>query len=185
MIEDVLQELRSSIQKSHDSLRGHLARLRTGRANAAMLDSVRVDYYGTPTPISQMASINIPEPRMILVKPWEKSQGKAIDKAIRDADLGLNPQVDGELIRIPIPPLTEERRKDLAKQAKKMSEDCKIGLRDARREAKEMIDQFVKDGDVGEDEGDQTWKKAEELVAAANKQVDEIVAHKEKDIMTV
>lgn len=185
MLEEVLQELRNSIQKAHDSLKAHLARLRTGRANAAMLDSVRVDYYGTPTPISQMASVSVPEPRLIVIKPWEKSQGKSIDKAIRDADLGLNPQVDGELIRIPIPPLTEERRKDLAKQAKKMGEDCRIALREARREAKEMIDTIVGDGDSGEDEGDAAWKKAEELVVAANKSVDDFVAHKEKDIMTV
>ncbi len=185
MLEEVLQELRSSIHKAHEALRAHLARLRTGRANAAMLDAVRVDYYGSPTPIGQMASISVPEPRLILIKPWEKSQSRAIDKAIRDADLGLNPQVDGEIIRIPIPSLTEERRKDLAKQAKKMGEDCRIALRESRREAKEMVDSLVGDGDVGEDEGDAAWKKAEELVVAANKQVDEIVAHKEKDIMTV
>lgn len=185
MLEEVLQELRNAIHKAHDALKGHLARLRTGRANAAMLDAVRVDYYGSPTPISQMASVSVPEPRLIVIKPWEKSQGRAIDKAIRDADLGLNPQVDGEMIRIPIPPLTEERRKDLAKQAKKMGEDCRIALREARREAKEMVDSLVGDGEVGEDDGDAAWKKAEELVAAANKQVDEFVAHKEKDIMTV
>lgn len=185
MLEEVLQELRNAMARAHDALKHQLSRLRTGRANAAMLDSVRVDYYGTPTPIAQMASVNIPEPRLILIKPWEKGQVRAIDKAIRDTDLGLNPQIDADLIRIPIPPLTEERRKDLAKQAKKMSEDCKIGIREARREAKEMIDSLVKDGDVGEDEGDQAWKKAEEIVVAGNKTADEIVQHKEKDIMTV
>lgn len=185
MLEEVLQELRSSIQKGHDALRTHLVRLRTGRANAAMLDAVRVDYYGSPTPISQMASVSVPEPRLIVIRPWEKAQCKAIDKAIRDADLGLNPQVDGELIRIPIPSLTEERRKDLAKQAKKMGEDCRIALRESRREAKEMIDSLVHDGDVGEDDGEAARKKAEEAILAANKQVDEIVAHKERDIMTV
>src|SRR5437773_11818934 len=105
MLEEVLQGLRNGIAKAHEALKHQLARLRTGRANAMMLDSVRVDYYGTPTPISQMASVNIPEPRLITIKPWEKGQSKAIDKAIRDADLGLNPQVDGELIRIPIPSL--------------------------------------------------------------------------------
>src|SRR6185369_1724161 len=119
------------------------------------------------------------------IKPWEKAQLKALDKAIRDADLGLNPQVDGEVVRIPIPPLTEERRRDLAKQAKKMGEECKIAIREARREAKEMVDSLVRDGDVGEDEGDQAWKKAEEIVGGGNKHADEIVANKEKDIMTV
>jgi ribosome recycling factor len=185
MLEEVLEELRKSLAKAHDALKAQLARLRTGRANAAMLDSVRVDYYGSPTPVSQMASISVPEPRLIVIKPWEKGQSKAIDKAIRDAELGLNPQVDGELIRIPIPSLTEERRKDLVKQARKMNEECKIAIREARREAKEMIDSLVGDGECGEDEGDQAWKKAEEIVAGGNKQSDEIVANKEKDIMTV
>lgn len=185
MLEEVLQELRTSIAKAHEALRNHLARLRTGRATASMLDSVRVDYYGVPTPIAQMATINVPEPRLIVVKVWEKNQARAVDKAIREAELGLNPQLDGELVRIPIPPLTEERRRDLAKQAKKMGEECKIALREARREAREMIDSIVNDGDVGQDEGDAASKKAEELIAGANKTADEIVANKEKDIMTV
>lgn len=185
MLEEVLQELRNSIAKAQESLRIQLSRLRTGRATANMLDSVRVDYYDTPTPIQQMANVTVPEARLIMIKPWEKSQVRAIDKAIRDANLGLNPMVDGELIRIPIPPLTEERRKDLAKQARKVGEECKIAVRDARREAKEMIDTLVKDGDVGEDDGDAAWKKAEELVSSGNKGIDDTVAQKEKDIMTV
>jgi ribosome recycling factor len=185
MLEEVLDELRKSIGKAHEALRSQLSRLRTGRANAAMLDSVRVDYYGSPTPIAQMASVSVPEPRLIVIKPWEKGQARAIDKAIRDADLGLNPQMDGELIRIPIPSLTEDRRKDLVKQARKVGEECKIALREARREAREMIDSLVGDGEVGEDEGDQAWKRAEEIVVGGNKQADEIVANKEKDIMTV
>ena len=185
MLEEVLQELRNGVAKSHESLRVQLSRLRTGRANANMLDSVRVDYYGTPTPIQQMANVSIPEARLIVIKPWEKSQGRAIDKAIRESDLGLNPMLDGELIRIPIPSLTEERRKDLAKQARKVAEECKIGVRDVRRDAKEMIDTIVKDGDAGEDDGTAAMKKVEEIVAAANKTIDEIVANKEKDIMTV
>jgi ribosome recycling factor len=185
MLEEVLQELRAGIGKSHEQLKRELAKLRTGRANAAMLDNVRVDYYDTPTPISQMASITVPEPRMIVIKPWEKSQIKAIDKAIREAELGLNPQSDNEFVRIPIPPLTEERRKDLAKQARKFGEACKVAIRETRREAREMIDSLIRDGDVGEDEGDAAWKKAEEIVVGANKQTDEIIANKEKDIMTV
>lgn len=185
MLDEVLQDLQSSIAKAHESLKTNLSRLRTGRATAAMLDSVRVDYYGTPTPINQMANVQIPEPRMITIKPWEKGQAKHIDRAIRDANLGLNPQVDGELIRIPIPPLTEERRKELAKQARKIGEDTKIAIREARRNAKEMVDQIVSDGDVGEDEGELAWKKGEEIVVTGNKAVDEMIAAKEKDIMTV
>jgi ribosome recycling factor len=185
MLDEVLQDLQASIAKAHESLKSNLSRLRTGRATAAMLDSVRVDYYGTPTPINQMANVQIPEPRLIVIKPWEKGQGRAIDKAIRDANLGLNPQLDGELIRIPIPPLTEERRKELAKQARKMGEETKIALRDARRTAKELVDQLVNDGDVGEDEGELAWKKGEEIVVGGSKAVDDIIAAKEKDIMTV
>jgi ribosome recycling factor len=185
MLDEVLQDLQASIGKAHEALKINLSRLRTGRATAAMLDSVRVDYYGSPTPINQMANVQIPEPRLIVIKPWEKGQAKAIDKAIRDANLGLNPQVDGELIRIPIPPLTEERRKELAKQARKIGEETKIAIREARRNAKELIDQLVSDGEVGEDEGDLAWKKGEEIVVAGNKAVDEIITAKEKDIMTV
>jgi len=185
MIEEVLQELRNGVGKAHEALRNQLSRLRTGRAHSSMLDSVRVDYYGSPTRIMEMASINIPEPRLIVIKPFEKSQAKAIDKSIRDAELGLNPQVDGDIIRIPIPALTEERRKELVKQARKTSEECKISIREARREAKEMLDELVKSGDIGEDDGDQGMKKVEEIVAAGNKTTDEIVGQKEKDIMTI
>jgi ribosome recycling factor len=185
MLDEVLQDLQTSIGKAHEALKTQLSRLRTGRATASMLDAVRVDYYGSPTPINQMANVQVPEPRLITIKPWEKGQAKYIDKAIREAGLGLNPQVDGELIRIPIPPLTEERRKELAKQARKIGEDAKIAIRECRRNAKELIDTIVSDGDCGEDEGDLAWKKGEELVSTGNKHVDEIIAAKEKDIMTV
>src|SRR4051794_38361053 len=112
MLDEILADLRVSIGKAHEALKRDLAKVRTGRANAAMLDNVRVDYYGVPTPIAQMATVSIPEPRMITVKPWDRSAIKALEKALRDADLGLNPLVDADLVRIPIPPLTEERRKE-------------------------------------------------------------------------
>lgn len=185
MLEEILAELKSSNTKVHEALRRELSRLRTGRASAAMLDSVRVDYYGTPTPISQMANVSVPEPRMIQIKVWERGQSKAVDKAIREAELGLNPQVDGDLIRVPIPALTEERRKEIAKQARKAGEESKIAIRKNRKEARDMIDQLVKDGDVPEDDGTKADKSCEEIVSAAVKVVDEIVAAKEKDIMTV
>ncbi len=185
MLEEVLEELKAAMAKAHEALRRELSRLRTGRANASMLDGVRVDYYGTPTPIANMATISVPEPRMIQVKVWERGQSKAVDKAIRESDLGLNPQVDGDLIRIPLPSLTEERRRDIAKHARKHGEECKIALRHNRKDAKDMIDTLVGDGDVSEDDGDAAWKKAEDLVSAAVKTADEIVAHKEKEIMTV
>lgn len=185
MLEEILAELRAANTKAHDALKRELSRLRTGRANPSMLDGVRVDYYGTPTPIANMATVSVPEPRLIQIKVWERGQSKAVEKAIRESDLGLNPQVDGDVLRIPLAPLTEERRKEIAKSAKKHGEECKIAIRKARKDAKDMIDELIKGGDTSEDEGDAAWKKAEEIVAAAVKTVDDIVAAKEKDIMTV
>lgn len=185
MLEDVFQELRQSIDKAIESLRRDLSKVRTGRAHAGMLDGIRVDYYGVPTPISQMATVNVPEPRLITIKPWEKGQVKAIDKALRDSDLGINPQVDGDFIRIPIPPLTEERRKEMVKMTKKYGEECKIAVRKHRRDALEMIDTLDKDGDVSADDADRAKKKAEDTVAEGVKQVDAVVAAKEKDILEV
>ncbi len=185
MLEEILAELRTAISKAHDALKRDLARLRTGRANPSMLDGVRVDYYGTPTPIASMATVSVPEPRMIQIKVWERGQAKAVEKAIRESDLNLNPQVDGDILRIPLAPLTEERRREIAKNAKKYGEESKIAIRRARKDAKDLIDAAVADGDTSEDEGDAAWKKAEDIVAAGVKTVDEIVASKEKEIMTV
>ncbi|NUP06626.1 MAG: ribosome recycling factor [Polyangiaceae bacterium] len=185
MLDDVLKELRASADKALEALRRDLAKVRTGRAHPSMLDGIRVDYYGTATPLAQMANINVPEPRLMTVKPWDKGQVKAVDKAIRESDLGLNPQVDGDLIRIPIPALTEERRKDLVKILRKNGEECKVAIRKHRRDAIEMIDQFQKDGDVSEDDADRSRKKVEDLTAELVKQVDTVVAAKEKDVMEV
>lgn len=185
MLDEVITELRAGIEKSIEALRRDLSRVRTGRANAAMLDAVRVDYYGVPTPIHQMATVGIPEPRLITIKPWEKGQTKAIDKAIRESDLGLNPQVDGELIRIPIPALTEERRKEMVKQTKKFGEEAKVAIRKHRRDANEMCDSLKKDGDVSEDDADRAKKKVEEIVADGITQVDHVISGKEKDILEV
>src|SRR5262245_22304024 len=148
MLEDVIKELRTGIEKSIEALRRDLAKVRTGRAHAAMLDGIRVDYYGTPTPVQQMATVSVPEPRLITIKPWEKGQAKAIDKAIRESDLGLNPQVDGDLIRIPIPALTEERRKEMVKLTKKYGEEAKVAVRKHRRDAIEMIESLDEGGEV-------------------------------------
>ena len=129
MLEEILGDLKTSIGKAHEALKRDLGKVRTGRAHAGMLDSVRVDYYGVSTPLGQMATVSVPEPRMITVKPWDKSAVKLVEKAIRDSDLGLNPQTDGDLIRLPIPPLTEERRKEMVKVAKKVGEECKVAIR--------------------------------------------------------
>jgi len=185
MLEDVLKELRAGIEKAIEALRRDLAKVRTGRANAAMLDGIRIDYYGVPTPVNQMATVSVPEPRLILVKPWEKGQVKAVDKAIRDSDLGLNPQVDADLIRIPIPALTEERRKEMVKLTKKYGEECKVAIRKHRRDANEMIETLDKDGEVSGDDADRTKKKVEDTVGDGIKQVDAVIASKEKDILEV
>jgi ribosome recycling factor len=185
MIDDIAKDLQSSISKAHDALKRELAKLRTGRATTSMLDGVRVDYYGTPTPLAQMANVNVPEPRLLTVKPWDRSQVKAVEKAIREAGLGLNPQVDGELIRIPIPPLTEERRKDLVKVAKKNGEESKVAIRKARHDALDMLKAAEDDGEISADERDRAVKKVEEVVADGTKQVDSIIAHKEKDILEI
>jgi len=185
MIDDVLAELKDGMGKSLDALRRELAKVRTGRAHPSILDRVRVDYYGTQTPISQMANVGVPDASLLTVKPWEKSQVQAIDKAIRESGLGLNPQVDGELIRIPIPPLTEERRKEMVKLTKKHGEEAKIAIRQHRREAMDMLQDATKEGEISEDDGERAKKKVEEEVADHVKQVDKIVAEREAQIMEV
>jgi ribosome recycling factor len=185
MIDDILGELKADIAKAHDALKKSLSKLRTGRANADILDGVRVDYWGTPTPLSQMASISVPEPRMIMVKVWDKQNVKAVEKAIQEADLGLNPQVDGEFLRLPMPALTEERRKDLTKTARKTGEEGKVAIRKHRQDARAMLENLKEEGEVGEDDADRALKKVDEIVQAGTQGVDEIVAKKEKDIMQV
>jgi ribosome recycling factor len=183
MLEDISKELQSSIVKAHDALRRDLAKLRAGRATTSLLDNIRVDYYGSTTQLSQMANINVAEARLLTVKPWDKTQMKAIERALRESDLGLNPQSDGDLIRIPLPPLTEERRREFAKIAKRYGEECKVTIRKARHEAMDMLSAL--DGDASEDEIDRGKRKTEEIVAEGVKQVDGFVAAKEKDIMDV
>lgn len=185
MIDDVQKELVSAIGKAHDILRRELAKLRAGRAHPSLLESIRVDYYGTSTPLAQMAHVNVPEPRLLTVKPWDRSVIKAVEKAIREADLGLNPQVDSDIIRVPLPPLTEERRKEFVKIARKYGEECKVTIRKARHDALDMLNQVESDGDASADDVDRAKKKAEETVADGSKQVDSLVSGKEKDILEV
>jgi ribosome recycling factor len=185
MINDVQKELTSSIGKAHEALKRELLRLRAGRASPSLLEGLKVDYYGTPTPLPQMAHINVPEPRLITVKPWDKTQIKAVDKALRESDLALNPQIDGDLVRIPLPPLTEERRKEFVKVARQYGEECKVGIRKARHDALDLLGQLEADGQSSADEVDRGKKKVEELVQDAVKQVDTMITHKEKDILEV
>jgi ribosome recycling factor len=184
MIDDVLSELKSSGEKAIEAFKRELSKLRTGRAHPSILDGIRVDYYGQVTPLGQMATISVPEPRLLTVKAWDKSQVHAIEKALRESDLGLNPQVDSELIRIPIPPLSEERRKDMVKLAKKQAEECRVAIRHARHEGLDMLEELKQAGS-SEDEVERGKKKAEEVVVELNKAVDHTLQHKEKEILTV
>lgn len=185
MLAETLEELKDGIAKAHEALKRDLAKIRAGRANPDILDSLRIDYYGTPTPLKQLASISVPEARLIVLKPFDRSLMQPIEKAIMETQLGLNPSNDGEIIRIPMPPLTEERRKDLVKLARKSSEDSKVAIRKARHDAKDMIDSLQKEGEVGEDDADRARKELEETVKTGAARVDEIVGKKEADILEV
>jgi ribosome recycling factor len=185
MIAETLDELKSSIGKAHEALKRELSRLRTGRASPDLLDSIRVDYYGTPTPVSQMASITVPEPRLLVIKPWDKTAIKAIEQTIMQSPLGLTPQNDGEVIRLPMPSLTEQRRKDLAKVAKGHGEDCKIAIRQARHAARDMFGEIEKDGVASADEVTRAKTAMEEIVKEGTARADELVATKEKDILAI
>jgi ribosome recycling factor len=185
MIQDVQKELGASLSKAHESLKRELAKLRAGRASANLLEGIRVDYYGTPTPLSQMAHINVPEPRLLVVKPWDKSQIKLVEKALRESDLGLTPQVDSDVIRIPLPPLTEERRKEFVKIARKYGEECKVAIRKARHDALDLLGSLEEGGESSADEVDRAKKKVEEAVQDSVKQVDQVIGGKEKDILDV
>lgn len=185
MIEETLEELSDAMTKAHESLKRELARLRTGRASPDMLASIRVDYYGSATPLAQMASVTVPEPRLLLVKPWDRAAIMPIEKAIMTSPLELNPQNDGEVIRIPIPSLTEERRRDIVKLARDHGEKCRVAIRAARHAARDMLESLKKDGEVGEDEANAAMKRVESAVQAGNTTVDEIVSRKEKDIMVI
>jgi ribosome recycling factor len=185
MIDEVHKDLIGSIAKAQDALKRELSKLRAGRATPSLLDGIRVDYYGSMTPLTQMAHVNVPEPRLITVKPWDKTQIKAVEKALRESDLGLNPQPDGDIVRIPLPPLTEERRKEFVKIAKKYGEECKVAIRKARHDALDLLSNIENEGEASADEVERAKKRAEDSIGDAQKQVDSIVGSKEKDIMEV
>ncbi|HEY0705726.1 MAG TPA: ribosome recycling factor, partial [Polyangia bacterium] len=182
MLNDVLKDLQASLDKSIESFKRDLAKVRTGRANLAILDGIKVDYYGTPTPLNQVAALNVPDARLITVKPWEKSLIPEIEKSIRAAQLGLNPNSDGEIVRVPTPALTEERRRDLVKVVKKMSEEAKVALRAHRREANEMLKDFLKEKQITEDEEKAGLKKVQDATDAHVAKIDEILVKKEAEI---
>ncbi|QRK08181.1 ribosome recycling factor [Archangium minus] len=182
---DVVTELKGRIDKTLDDLRKELTKVRTGRASPNLLDGIRVDYYGTPTPLSGVANITSPEPRLIVIKPWERTVLKDIEKAIREANLGINPMNDGEVIRLPFPPLTEERRKEIAKQVKTKGEDHKVAIRNIRRDANEAIKAQLKDKKITEDDSKRLTEKVQKETDDGVKKVDEIISKKEKEVMEV
>jgi ribosome recycling factor len=185
MLNDVMKELQANLDKGIEAFKRDLTKVRTGRANLAILDGVRVDYYGTPTPLNQVASLNVADPRLITVKPWERSLIPEIDKAIRASQLGLNPNSDGEMVRLPMPALTQERRQELVKLVKKMAEEGKVALRAARRDANEMLKDLLKEGGITEDDERNGLKKVQETTDKAVSRIDEILAKKEGEILEV
>jgi ribosome recycling factor len=186
MVNDVITDLNKGLDSATDALKRELAKVRTGRANLSILDGIKVEYYGTMTPLGHVASLQVPDPRLIVIKPWEKSLIPEIEKCIRQVpELGLNPQSDGETVKLPIPPLTQERRKELVKLVKRMAEDAKIVVRNHRRDANEMLKELMKDGDISEDDEKQGLKKVQEAVDKAIARMDEIAAKKESEIMEV
>jgi ribosome recycling factor len=183
--EAVLGEARKAMQRSLESLQRDMARIRTGRANPALLDVVSVDYYGTPTPLKQLATLSAPEPRLLVVQPFDPSALAAMEKAILKADLGLTPVNDGKILRVPIPELTEERRRELVKQIKKLAEDHKLGVRSARRDALALVKAEQKGGDFTEDDVRRIQKWMQDLTDEFGKRIDEAVAAKEQEILQV
>src|SRR5512133_1355445 len=183
--DDILNDLHGGIAKTLDDLRRELSAVRTGRASLHLLDGVKVDYYGTLTPLNQVATLAVADARLITVKPWEKSLIPPIEKAIRDANLGLNPMSDKDIVRVPIPALTEERRREIVKQVKHKGEEQKLAIRNERRDAKEFVEAAEKDGDVAADEAKKTLDKVQRETDEGVKKVDEMVAAKEKEVMQI
>lgn len=183
MINDILSELRQDMTKTVSALRRDFKRIRTGRASTALLEGIKVDCYETQMPIEQVASIAVPESRLITIQPWDKSIMADIEKAILKSELGLTPMNDGKIIRISIPPLTEERRKELAKTARKMAEESKIAARNQRREANEMIKVLKTDKEISEDEAYKAQEEVQKVTDEFIKKIDEVTAEKEKEIL--
>ena len=183
MIEETYQETRDRMGKSIATLKAEVKRIRTGRASASLLEGIRVDYYGTLTPLNQMASVSVPESRLLVIQPWDVTGIKEIEKAILKSDLGLTPSSDGKVIRISVPPLSEERRKQLAKVLHKTCEEYKVAIRNIRRDANEIIKGFKKDGDIAEDDAFKAQEEVQKITDDFIKEVDAVYKEKEKEIL--
>jgi len=185
VIDEALFDAEEKMEKAVSVAKDDLGSIRTGRANAGMFQRIVIEYYGTLTPITQLSSINVPEPRMVVIKPYEQSQLGQIETAIRNSDLGVNPTNNGDIIRISVPQLTEERRRDLVKQAKSKGEDSKISLRNIRRKAMDELARIEKDGDAGEDDVKRAEKELDKVTSRYVGMIDDLVKHKEAELLEV
>ncbi|RJQ57299.1 MAG: ribosome recycling factor [Desulfobacteraceae bacterium] len=183
MIDDIYQETRERMDKSVAALKNELKRVRTGRASLALLDGIRADYYGTPTPLNQMATLAVPESRLITIQPWDVSAIKEIEKAILKSDLGLTPSNDGKIIRISIPPLTEQRRKELVKVVHKICEEAKVAVRNIRRDSNDLLKGLKKDGDISEDDAFKGQENIQQITDTFIGTIDGVYEEKEKEIL--
>ena len=185
MIDDILLEAEDKMDKAVEVAREEFAAIRTGRANASLFHRILVDYYGAPTPLQQLAGVTIPEARTVLISPYDRAATNDIVKAVRDSDLGVNPTDDGNVIRVSLPALTEERRREYVKLAKHKGEEARVSVRAVRRKAKDELERLVKDGEVGEDEVTRAEKELESITKGHVETIDSLVAHKERELLEV
>jgi ribosome recycling factor len=185
MIADVIADANQRMHKAIEATKHEFGSLRTGRASPALLEQIRVDYYGTPTPVNQLATITVPEPRLLVIQPWDKKFVKDVERAILKSELGLVPSSDGVHVRVPIPSLTEERRKELVKVAHRHAEEGRVAVRNIRREAKEMLEELEEAGDVSEDDAERGLEELQKLTDKAVADIDALLAAKDKEIMEV
>ncbi len=185
MIDPVLREAESKMAKSVEHFGTELTHIRTGRANPALIDKVMVPYYGTPTPLNQLAQISAPEPRLLVVQVYDKSQIGAVEKALRTSEQGLNPASDGQVIRVPIPPLTEERRREYVKLVRQKAEEARVAIRNVRRDEIQRIDRMQKEGDIAEDESKRGHARLQKITEAQIEKVDALAGRKETEVMEV
>ena len=185
MIDETLFEAEEKMESAVEHAKEEFAAIRTGRATPAMFSKIMIDYYGAPTPVTQMASVGVPEPRMVIVKPYDASQLGSIERAIRDSDLGVNPNNEGTQLRIHLPQMTEERRREMIKVARGKAEESRVAIRNVRRKAKEQLDRLVKDGEAGEDDGRRAEKELDDTTHKYVSVVDELLKHKEAELLEV
>lgn len=185
MVEDIIKKAQQKMEKAVEATSHEFSGLRTGRASTVILEKLPVDYYGTKTPLFQIANLSVPEPQLLIIQPWDKTAIPAVEKAIMQSDLGLTPANDGTVIRVPFPPLSEERRKELVKVAKKMAEDGRVAIRNIRRDANEHLKEAEKQHEISEDDLKRAQHKVDELTKAFTDEIDKLLSHKEKEIMEV